>query len=650
MKKIIFVVVAAGLVIAASASARPPYNFRADWVSADKRSTWGVALGDFNGDGWQYVPSEWKDGDGQKHVFYLDHWPALSIREIKINGQVVPRSDYCFDAHAGWYSLKDAPAPAALISVAYTWSNRLDLFAANEIRLETDGRDVVYANADGRLSRFAEWLSETEDYSGEAAAADFDADGDVDVAVLGDELVKVYRNTGAGLEATPSWSKYMPGSAPTGLAWGDVDNDGYLELAVADLWLDQFYIFKNTAGTLEDAPSWSIDYLNAYDVAWGDFDADGDMDLAGGTFAGSQTQEGYVFIFRNNGGVLEQTHCWRSEDNPGRCHALAWGDANADGWLDLVKGICGLGAGCVDRYADLYFSDHGVLPDTPDWESEVYTHNRNSCFVDADGDGLLDLIQDSGSGVLGYFWKGGKIPARPQWHYAPGPPFSIHDIDVGDINGDGWPDVAVACTTSSGYPYGATNKVFLNKVNIGIDVKGFAATPCDRGVALRWEVGEAFAGFNLFREVGGVPTTSEPAKINAELITGESPYRYLDEVVDAGNTYHYWLEVVPLAGAAERHGPVECTAGVKAAFALSQNYPNPARDNTTVAFSVPTAGEATVTIYDISGRKVAVPFAGVAKAGDNEVSVDVSTLAPGVYTYRLEAGGNTAARKLVVVE
>jgi len=43
------------------------------------------------------------------------------------------------------------------------------------------------------------------------------------------------------------------------------------------------------------------------------------------------------------------------------------------------------------------------------------------------------------------------------------------------------------------------------------------------------------------------------------------------------------------------------------------------------------------------------PFAGSARPGENEVAVYVSALAPGVYTYRLVAGGATAARRMVVV-
>jgi hypothetical protein len=185
---------------------------------------------------------------------------------------------------------------------------------------------------------------------------------------------------------------------------------------------------------------------------------------------------------------------------------------------------------------------------------------------------------------------------------------------------------------------------------IGIDLISFrAAAGGNGGVAVTWEVEDRVAGFNLYREETSAEAASEPVKINDELITGRSPYRYRDDGVAAGATYRYWLEVVPLAGPAERHGPVECTVGVKASFALAHNAPNPARTTTTFAFCVPSACDATLTLYDIAGRKVATPFAGAAKAGENEVSLDVSALAPGVYTYRLEAGGEAAAKRMVVV-
>ncbi len=624
-----------------------PFGGSPDWESADNRSTVEIALADFNGDGWQVTKSERTTGDGDRHVFYLRHYPALTITAVRVKGTAVPRADYCFDSRAGWFSLKNAPADGARVEVDYKWSNRLDFFAGNEERAQTDNRDVIYFNRDGALEKTPSWLSTARVDTWTVMEADYDADGDVDVAIGGDEFIKIYKNTGTGLEGTPSWSAALPGGWAACFAWGDVDNDGYLELAVVDSYADKFYVFKNNAGTLEKSPSWSVGYSDANHVAWGDADGDGDMDLAGGTRVGLGVPEGFVYLFRNNNGTLAGTHYWKNDPPAGRCNALAWGDVNDDGWLDLLKGICGRGGMEQDPYADIYYSDRGVLPKTPSWESGYYTHCNNSCLADADADGLLDLIQSTGGAVIAYFRKRGNLMKQPSWVVSPNP-YGTFDNRVGDVDADGYPDVAVGCIGVSAYPTGGPNQLFFNKCDIGIDVKDFAASPAAKGVALGWEVNEAVGGFNLLREVKAANAATEPARINDALITGRSPHRYLDEDVSSGTTYRYWLEVVPLAGPAELHGPAECTVGRKFSFALAQNVPNPARSVTTVAFSVAAACDAALAIYDLAGRKVASRVVS-AQAGANEVEFDLSSLAPGVYAYRLEAGGDVAARRMVVV-
>jgi hypothetical protein len=183
---------------------------------------------------------------------------------------------------------------------------------------------------------------------------------------------------------------------------------------------------------------------------------------------------------------------------------------------------------------------------------------------------------------------------------------------------------------------------------VGIELASFDGHGRDGRAVLTWATNSEYnhAGFNLYREAADAGRV----KVNDALIVGESPYRYVDASVEKGNSYEYYLEDVDLSGKGTLHGPVrvDTGAGVKTSFALAQNRPNPARTATTFAFSVPAACDATLTVYDLAGRKVATPFAGTAKAGANELAVDVSTLAPGVYTYRLEAGGEAAAKRMVV--
>ncbi len=192
---------------------------------------------------------------------------------------------------------------------------------------------------------------------------------------------------------------------------------------------------------------------------------------------------------------------------------------------------------------------------------------------------------------------------------------------------------------------------FLNYMRqfVGVELTSFDGYAREGRAVLSWATASEYnhAGFNLYREAAD----EGRVKVNDALIAGKSPYRFVDGAVAAGRSYKYYLEDVDLNGKGTLHGPVrvDTRGGVKASFTLAQNAPNPARETATFAFSVPAACDATLTVYDLAGRKVAVPFAGAAKAGENEISVDVSAFAPGVYTYRLEAGGEAAAKRMVVV-
>ena len=87
---------------------------------------------------------------------------------------------------------------------------------------------------------------------------------------------------------------------------------------------------------------------------------------------------------------------------------------------------------------------------------------------------------------------------------------------------------------------------------------------------------------------------------------------------------------------------------------LQGNYPNPFRDQTTINFTLPEAGEVTVSVYDISGRKVATLVNQSLTAGAHQVqwngrSSSGQALASGVYFYRIDAGTFQDVRRLTIV-
>jgi hypothetical protein len=85
-------------------------------------------------------------------------------------------------------------------------------------------------------------------------------------------------------------------------------------------------------------------------------------------------------------------------------------------------------------------------------------------------------------------------------------------------------------------------------------------------------------------------------------------------------------------------------------YRLSQNVPNPFNPTTTIAYDLPKASNVTLTLYTITGQKLAVLVDGHQNAGYHTVRFDGSDLATGVHLYRLEAGEFVKTRRMVLVK
>src|SRR3990170_2972642 len=97
-------------------------------------------------------------------------------------------------------------------------------------------------------------------------------------------------------------------------------------------------------------------------------------------------------------------------------------------------------------------------------------------------------------------------------------------------------------------------------------------------------------------------------------------------------------------------------------FSLSQNYPNPFNPSTTIRYAIPflrgdeslsTSGGVvpiTLKVYDILGNEVATLVSEQKEPGNYEVNFDASSIATGVYIYRLIAGNFIAAKKMILLK
>ncbi len=84
-------------------------------------------------------------------------------------------------------------------------------------------------------------------------------------------------------------------------------------------------------------------------------------------------------------------------------------------------------------------------------------------------------------------------------------------------------------------------------------------------------------------------------------------------------------------------------------LSLSQNYPNPAHELTSVSFSLPQAGAVSLTLYNALGAQVQRIIEGDhLPPGEHGATLDVSTLPAGVYVLRLHVAGRVVSRMVLV--
>jgi hypothetical protein len=162
--------------------------------------------------------------------------------------------------------------------------------------------------------------------------ADYDNDGDADLYVANYDASpnRLFRNDGAVFTDVTAGSLGDPG-ASNGAGWGDYDGDGDLDLYLANYGAPN-RLFQN-----QGAPGWTFvdvapdvgldDPGYSRGVAWVDFDNDGDLDL-------HVADWGDDHLYRNDGGVFVDVAPGTAAADPRSGRGVAWGDLEGDGRLD----------------------------------------------------------------------------------------------------------------------------------------------------------------------------------------------------------------------------------------------------------------------------------------------------------------------------
>jgi hypothetical protein len=237
------------------------------------------------------------------------------------------------------------------------------------------------------------------------AWADYDNDGLLDFAVVvhgPNGRNRLYHNNGDGTftEARDSVISQDPADWD-GLAWGDYDNDGYPDLFVANFGGTNILYHNNGDGTFTKVAGSVVgrDEGSFAGAAWGDYDNDGYLDL----FVSCQ-DSGPNLLFHNNGdGTFTKiTNGPIANGNHGR--GCVWGDYDNDGWLDLfVNRGSPYGSGGAGETNALYQNNgDGTFTEITNSVVVADVGQGQACaWGDYDNDGFPDLFVANGGFLVG---------------------------------------------------------------------------------------------------------------------------------------------------------------------------------------------------------------------------------------------------------
>lgn len=239
-----------------------------------------------------------------------------------------------------------------------------------------------------------------------------------------------------------------------------------------------------------------------------------------------------------------------------------------------------------------------------------------------------------------------------------------------DDNGVDWTPYLIAGTGAGEYQLNTVDKnitVFgLNTFSLftltdtdfplPVDLASFTAEVESRNVVLKWTTmwEENNDRFEVMRKlhddenavwqsvgtVEGSGTTYEQNNysiIDRNLVTGKYDYK-LVQFDHNGQSNADW----------ELGQTVEI--GIPTKFDLSQNYPNPFNPVTKIGYEIPVEGLVKILVYDMSGRQVATLLNETITPGYYTVEFNASSMASGVYFYRLITSQSTITKRMVLVK
>jgi hypothetical protein len=697
------------------------------------------SAGDFNGDGFgDVVVGAWKHSGGRG-----EEGAAFAF-----GGSARPAS-----LHPAW--TQDCPLDGAFMGFAMSSAGDVngdgygDLLVSAPFYWEPAwavGRVWLYHGGPAGIGSTPAWdHSGAVDYAyfgySMGSAGDVNGDGFGDVVISsyykdgsGNGRVFVYAGSPAGIPSSPNWTitgpQYGDEYGYSVASAGDINGDGYGDIVVGAMAYDHpladegaAFLYLGSRNGLSVTPSWTVegDQTGA-EMGWsvasaGDVNGDGFSDVIVGAERydhGTDNDAGAAFLYLGGSSGLHPVPDWTAYGEMGGSlfgnTVASAGDINGDGFSDVVVTAPALG------YVYVFEGSPSGLGADPAWGVDIrpsqmgWTFDTNAAAAgDVNGDGFGDLLIGdpwlTGGGSRGrahvFLGSVSGLGEEPWWTGAASSQglFGHLVASAGDVNGDGWGDIAVGDPWADQYPPG-NGRAYLYLGNGGgglprtpgawtvggaspialrgpsdspysFRVKAIGRTPAGRGrVRLDIEVkplGVPFDGIAIRSGSSwrtGTPQGSLGSNVSLdELLPAElqpsTPYHWRARLASDAPFFPRtpWFSPqgnspseIDLRTRGAQAAEAGEGAGASPLLALDPVSPNPFTDRLCVDYTLQRDGPVRVTLIDPVGRCVAVFDAGLRMSGHHRIvwnGVDRGAeTASGIYLVRIEALGETRAVKV----
>jgi hypothetical protein len=395
--------------------------------------TWGIAVGDFNGDGKQDLVATNTGTSDQVYIFLG-------------NGNGTFQSPIHFSSATG------NAFPDGVIVADINGDGKADLAIAN---YHGNAVSLLFGNGNGTFSSSVNYFvvnSPYSHYTGNLALADVNGDGKPDLAVV-DAGACVWVLPGNGDGTFRSGVSYATGDGTQSVAVADFNGDGKPDLATANIGGHCVTVLLARPDNTFPVASTAATAYTVVDVATGDFNGDGNADLV----TVNSHKSSVSALLSNGNGTFQAPINYATGNGFG---AVAVGDLNGDGKADIVT---------ANFYSNsvsvLLGNGNGTFKAAANFLVDVGPEGL--ALADFNGDGKLDIGTSNFTGrsesVLLGNGNGTFLAVRSE-----STNFSSVALAVGDFNSDGKTDLALVDYSDSNIEMmlGNGNGTFAAPTNI----------------------------------------------------------------------------------------------------------------------------------------------------------------------------------------